>query len=176
MKHRELKGDIVAVSNTENGWVSKGTKLVYLEFLESHGIVGPHVIPKLVTFDGHYTNMTMAVRSFCKSNNKEAVAGIAHLTHKTQSADAERHGVITRFCLTCSARLRFNRANEGVEVPAGCDHIEAGKMPPKRSAMRTLDKTQLGEQWMARIKSPCVDYDTPIAAKASDLESQVKDI
>jgi len=47
---KEPKGDIVAVSNTENGWVSKDTKLGFLEFLEFHCTVGPHVIPKLVTF------------------------------------------------------------------------------------------------------------------------------
>eukprot|EP00873_Tetraselmis_striata_P027543 jgi/Tetstr1/447807/TSEL_035137.t1 len=46
----------------------------------------------------------------------------------------------------------------------------------RAQAMRTLNKTQLGEQWMARIKSPRVDYDTPIAAKASELESLMKDI
>eukprot|EP00873_Tetraselmis_striata_P013811 jgi/Tetstr1/434075/TSEL_023219.t1 len=46
----------------------------------------------------------------------------------------------------------------------------------RAEATRTLNKTQLGEQWMARIKSPRVDYDTPIAAKASELESLMKDI
>eukprot|EP00873_Tetraselmis_striata_P029395 jgi/Tetstr1/449659/TSEL_036727.t1 len=56
------------------------------------------------------------------------------------------------------------------------DYVFSRQDARARSAMRTLNKTQLGEQWMARIKSPRVDYDTPIAAKASDLESLTKDI
>eukprot|EP00873_Tetraselmis_striata_P018670 jgi/Tetstr1/438934/TSEL_002951.t1 len=56
------------------------------------------------------------------------------------------------------------------------DYVFSRQDAPARSAMRTLNKTQLGEQWMARIKSPRVDYDTPIAAKASELESLMKDI
>eukprot|EP00873_Tetraselmis_striata_P012144 jgi/Tetstr1/432408/TSEL_021804.t1 len=56
------------------------------------------------------------------------------------------------------------------------DYVLSRQDAPARSAMRILNKAHLGEQGMARISSPRVDYDTPIAAKASDLESLLQDI